>query len=264
VVLAAAAAAAGCLSADTLIKVTSSGSGTIEQTVMMNANAIDMLAGMSAMGGEAGKSGSADMFSEKSMREAASRMGEGVRYVSSQPVEANGMKGVKALYAFDDITKLKVSESPDVQAMSGTPGAGSRAERQISFQFAKKGGASLLTVNLPQAAKPDTSKPAQKPESVPPEASAMVDMMKAMMKGLRVAVNVQVDGAITSTNAKYRTGSRVTLLEVDFDQLMQDEAAMRALQGNLRPGASPADLQAAFADLKGVEMGGPTVTIEWK
>lgn len=260
-VMAAAVTLSGCLAADTLIKVKADGSGTIEQTVLVSTNALDMMGGMAAMGGEGKGALPADMFDESKLREAASRLGEDVRFVSSQPLETNGMKGVKAIYAFTDVSRIKVSPGPDLPV--GAP-QGTQAE-SLSFKMTKGAAGSVLTITMPQP-KEDakaTGTPSA-PESMPPEAAGMMEMMKSMMKGMRVAVAVEVAGTIAKTNAQHRTGSRVTLLEVDMDTLMQDPAMMQSLQGKMRPGASAADLQAAIAGVKGVKMSGPTVTIEWR
>ena len=55
-------------------------------------------------------------------------------------------------------------------------------------------------------------------------------MMKMMMRGLFVDVALTVDGRIIKSNAPYVEGSRVTLMQLDFDKLLSDDAALPKLQ----------------------------------
>ena len=48
-------------------------------------------------------------------------------------------------------------------------------------------------------------------------------MMKKLFDGLKVAIDVDVLGTIVKTNSPYVQGSRVTLLEMDFSQLLANE-----------------------------------------
>jgi len=50
-----------------------------------------------------------------------------------------------------------------------------------------------------------------------------------MMRGLYVDVALNVDGRVIKTNAPYVEGSRVTLMQIDFDKLLGDDAAMQKL-----------------------------------
>ena len=84
-------------------------------------------------------------------------------------------------------------------------------------------------------------------------------MMRRMMtdSGFRLAVTL--DGTIVETNATYRSGSTVTLMEIDFGPLTRDSTAFRRLMvdESNRPPASP---QAAIDSLNAL----PGITIEPK
>src|SRR5690606_11955993 len=112
--LAATAVMAGCLSVDSNIKVKPDGTGTIEQTMLVNSSAMGMMAmmGEPAEGSEAPTAET--MFSEEKLRADAAKLGEGVTYVSSTPVAQGEMKGVTAIYAFTDFNKLNINTSPDL------------------------------------------------------------------------------------------------------------------------------------------------------
>jgi hypothetical protein len=55
-------------------------------------------------------------------------------------------------------------------------------------------------------------------------------MMKMMMRGLFIDISLSVDGPIIKTNAPYVEGSRVTLMQLDFDKLLEDESGLTKLQ----------------------------------
>lgn len=268
-IVTAAGVAGGCLQADTLVRVKADGSGTIEQTVLVSQNAMGMMSAMGQTGGQKGQASPADrFFKESSFREAAERLGSGVRFVSMQPAAIEGMKGVKALYAFEDITKVQVSQDSSVPGM-GEPenepdapkGTKDAKDSRIRFDLQKRAGGGLLTIKMPAPESTEAKASPSQAQPMPPEAMGMVQMM---LKGMKVRVAVEVAGTIVRTDAAHHSDTTVTLLEVDMDTLMQDPAAMQTLQGKLRPGASAEELQAAFRGMKGVKMSGPVVKVEWR
>ena len=114
----AAAATAACFRSDTVIHVKADGTGTIEQTNLANKQMLGMAAGMAKSaaqeaGADASKTPSldniGDLFDEARIREQASTFGEGVRFVSSEPLTQDGLTGVKAVFAFEDVRLLNLS-----------------------------------------------------------------------------------------------------------------------------------------------------------
>ena len=71
-------------------------------------------------------------------------------------------------------------------------------------------------------------------------------------------------GAITKTNAEYVDGSRITLLDMDMNALLADEAAIKRLTGKLRPGASFSEVKPLLKDIKGIRIDGPSITVQFK
>lgn len=260
----AAALTAGCISSDTLVKLNADGSGTIEERMMMSTSALNM---MQSMGGEEGKA--ADPFSVEELKKKADEMGEGVRFVSAEPIEANGMKGSKAIYAFDDINAIQMKSSGAVPAGPGGEASVNAGEGDFAFKFSRTMGVPTLTITMPEdrgkggtAAGEAPAETPEKPPEMPPEA---MNMMKMMMKGLHINVSIQVNGAITKTNATYHTGDQVTLIDMNFDELVNDPAALQAMQGQMGPGADPAAVKKALEKIKGVKIETePVVTIQWK
>jgi len=81
-------------------------------------------------------------------------------------------------------------------------------------------------------------------------------MMKMMMKGLYVDVTLNVNGRIVKTNAPYVDGSRVTLMQLDFDKLLADDAALLKL-------SSAKDIK-SLAGVPGLKVvAEPKVTVEF-
>lgn len=262
------AGTAACFRSDTVIHVNADGTGTIEQTNLANQQMLAMAAGMAKSaakeaGADTSKTpnleGIGDLFDEAKIREQASTFGEGVRFVSSAPMTQDGLTGVKAVFAFQDVRLLNMSNA-------GTSGSGAPAP-QLRFDLQRAAdGASTLQIRLPQgsrpAATPDqpaTTAPATPP--VPPEALAMV---RNMFKGARLSVGVEVDGAIVNTDAPAREGSRVTVFGLDIEQLLSDPTRFAALQ-QLKPGSDFATIRKALDGVPGVVMpASPTVSIQFR
>ena len=262
-VVATAALAAGCLQANTLVKVKADGSGTIEQTMFISQQAMGMMGAMAKMGEQKEDMPSPnDFFSEAKFREAAGRLGPGVTFVSMQPLTSEGMQGVKAIYAFTDITQVRVDQGQSVPGMPGQETQTS-GRQPITFQLRKQASGAAMTITMPEpgpGSQQDEAPPKQA-QQVPPE---MMGMMQMLLKGMKVRVAVEVEGKILKTDAAHHTDNTVTLFEVDMDTLMQDPAMLQTLQGKLRPGASPQELQAALSGMKGVKFSGPVVNVAWK
>jgi hypothetical protein len=260
-VLAVSVCLTGCINSGTLIKVKPDGSGTIDQTILMNVATLKgMMAGLDPKGEMKEKT----PFSDAQLKEAAARLGKGVRFVSSTPMSQGGFEGVKAIYAFDDINQVRVDQDPNVSGSSGNQMSSANNSNPVTFKHARQGGNSVLTIAFNENAKAGQAPPAgaqTAPENVDP---AMLQMMKSMFQGFKVAIDVEVEGKIVKTNADYVNGSRVTLLEIDMASLLEDEAKLRAIQPKLKPGASIADVKPYLKDVKGVKINEPVVTIEYR
>jgi hypothetical protein len=247
-----------CLNSTTLIKVKPDGSGTVEQTTLMNMAALKAMMPGAAQG--------AGPMSEANLKQTAERMGKGVRLVSTEPAKANGFEGVKAVFAFDDINQIQVSQDPSMAGPSGGSMAAERkAEDPVRFKLVRQGATSMLTINFADkpgsgAAKPDASAP-----GTPDMADPMImNMVKSMFQGFKIDVALEVVGTIVKTNAEYVTGPRMTLIEIDMNALLADEAKFKALQSKLGPDASLTALKPYLKDIKGIKIDGPAISVEFK
>jgi hypothetical protein len=250
----------GCINSATLIKVKPDGSGTVETTTLVNSGAMKaMMPGMSAPG-----QGS-NPVNEADLKRTAERMGKGVRLVSAEPAKAGTFEGVKAVFAFDDINQVQVSQDP---GMSGTStGAFSSEpppmESPVKFSLKKNGATSVLTVQFQD--KPASTEKPEMPQGGPDMADpAVMNMVKTMFDGFKIAIDLEVLGSIVKTNAEYVNGSRVTLMEMDLALLFQDQEKLKALQGKVTPGASLSEVKPYLKDIKGIKIDGPVINVEFK
>ena len=243
----------GCLTSVTTIKVKPDGSGTIEQSIAMKAEAAAQLTAMASTFGDAAEkdkdkpAAPPELFSEKDMREAATKFGEGVTFVSSQPIKTKDLVGRVATYSFADITKVRVNQKPpSPKGAPGEPASKGKATDDVAFTFLRHpAGTSVVTVVFPE---PDLSKKKDKDaetESKKPDPTQLA-MMKKMLDGLRIEIALEVAGAIVKTNSPYVQGSKVTLLEMDFSELMTNDAVLGKL-------ANPESIEDAKQMLKGVK-----------
>jgi hypothetical protein len=229
------------------------GSGTIEQSIAMKAEAAAQLTAMASTFGDAAEKDKdkppapPELFSEKDMREAAAKFGEGVTFVSSQPIKTKDLTGRVATYSFADITKVRVNQKPP--SPKGAPAedeSKGKAADDVAFTFLRHpGGTSVVTVLFPE---PDLSKKKDKDadtESKKPDPTQLA-MMKKMLDGLRIEIALEVAGAIVKTNSPYVQGSKVTLLEMDFAELITNDAVLGKL-------ANPESIEDAKQMLKGVK-----------
>lgn len=248
-----AAPLAACLQSTTVVKINRDGSGTVEQTTLLNVAALKAL-----VPGAPGQM--KNPITEDELRRNAERMGKGVRVVSTTPVKAGGFEGVAAVFAFDDINQLQVTQGPgDAIAPPGSP---VRADDPARFSLVRKGDTSVLTIALRDVQAPGPGGSAT-PPAAPQMDPAMVGMLKSMFQGLALDVTLEVAGTIVRTNAAHVSGSRVTLLHLDGDAIFADEARFRALPP-IGPGASFSDVRAFLKEFPGVKLDGPTITIEFR
>jgi len=255
-----------CLNSTTLVKVKADGSGTVEQTTLVNMSALKGVMGAQGQGQGAPNG---PMMSKEELERTAAAMGEGVRLVSSEPIKGEaGWEGVKAIFAFDDINKVQVNQSP---SMSGGTSSKKRSAEPTSddpvrFKLTRSGGTSTLSINFID--RPVGDKPAaepRQPSDMPDLTNPMImNMIKAMFNGFQVNVGLEVAGKIIKTNADYVTGSRITLLELDVAALLADEAKLKALQGKLGPGMSLSEVKPYLKDIKGIKVDGPSITVEFR
>lgn len=295
-VLILAAGLAGCLEIGMLVRVKGDGSGTLEKTMTVNPKALAELpkelekagfqptqSGGTAAGAPAAPARPLDdvpdeellkggLFDLETLRQEAAEMGEGVTFVSATPIRAPDRVGVKATYAFRDVAKLRFSQKPAPQG-ADAPGAAPRSpEDDVTFSVARQSNGNVVlrvannvaeAIRGPSAAPAAAAPPAAGAgDPVEAMASAMMAMMKPLLKGLRMTIAVEVAGRVVKTNSPYLAGSTVTFMDMDFGALLADEAAFKQLGAGLA--GSLASQKQALARVKGMKIHlDPELTIEF-
>jgi hypothetical protein len=250
-----------CLNSTTLVKLKPDGSGTVEQTTLVN---------LAALKGMGGGQATAPMSNTAELERTAARMGKGVRLVSSEPVKgANGFEGTKATFSFEDINQVEISQDPNVSGGTDPNRApASKAESPVKFNFTRSGTTSTLTINIadrPGGAKPAAPGATAAPSEMPDLTNPMImGMIKSMFQGFKINIDLEVLGSIVKTNAEYVAGPRLTLLEMDMEALLADEAKLKALQGKIGPDASFSDIKPYLKDIKGIKIDGPSISVEFR
>jgi hypothetical protein len=269
-IVCAAAVCAGCLTSSAVIHVNPDGSGTITNTVLMKAAAMEMLKTMPS--GEAEKEEKKDstspFFNEEKLRAELPRMGEGVTFVSVQPLKQPNWEGAKMTFAFKDISKVRFNLRSEMMEAGGDP-------EVVTFRFTRAAGGapSKLTILMPQPnldkAKAAAEAEAQKMPDLAKEdsalAKAMLEQFKLMFDGMRLSVAVDVGGPVVRTNAEHVSGSTITLFDMDMSEMLKTGFNdMEAFDSISRGGMTMTEAREKLKLVKGLKMAlQPELSVEF-
>ncbi|MBD3242780.1 MAG: hypothetical protein GF331_19465 [Chitinivibrionales bacterium] len=245
---------AGCFDTQTTVRIKADGSGTVEERFLVTSTVVAQMKAFSqSMVAEGGQAQAADAFSvykPDDLRAAAAKMGEGVTFVSSEPIKTDKGEGYRAVYAFEDINKLRLNQNPGDEA----PSAGAAQQQEspeefITFAF-KKGRTSTLTIRRPSNTPGDDDEKATPEEAAKDSADTKqaLEQVKQIFDGMRVAMFIEVDGKLVKTNATHVDGNRITLMDMNFDQLMQNPEKLETFALS-----KPKSVEEAKKILKGVD-----------
>jgi hypothetical protein len=240
-IVVAALASTGCFQMTTVMKLNGDGSGTIEHRMLFTAQALAQLRQFAALGGRP-----IDPTSEAQAREMAATLGPGVTYVSSTPVSTPLGQGRDAVYAFSDVAQLRVTAQPPAPGGTSIPIQGLGANiGTLTFSLTHEAnGNAVLHIIVPDAELLEAlNANAAMPQQIP--------MIKAMLAKAHVTLAVEPSGMLVRTNSPYVDGSRVTLLEVDLDQVLEDADALAA---KLQAARTPEDTKGVLRDVPGLKI----------
>lgn len=79
-----------------------------------------------------------------------------------------------------------------------------------------------------------------------------MESFKKMFEGFRIMSAIDVQGTVVHTTIPYHTGSRLTLLEIDFSQLLGSEAQLKELQA-LKP-KTLEEAKVLLKEVKGIKV----------
>lgn len=208
---------AGCLQVDSVVKVNSDGSGTLEEKVLMSNDLVQQMEAMMGqmMKGLLGNGGGGqlekqenkmskqlfDVFDEEKLRKRVSDYGQGVTFVSSEKITNERFNGYKAIYAFNDVNELRINQNPGDKMPSSPSNGGMGMEKKsefVRFQFLKDKDVASLIINMPgdngglndfDPSSVDDSK-VDNPQVKSSDSGAMPAQMEEMFKDLKISMSV--------------------------------------------------------------------------
>src|SRR5262245_40502478 len=249
------AACGGCCQMATVMKIKGDGSGTVEHRMLFTTQALAQIKQFGALGGRG--QAAVDPTSEQQAREMAAALGQGVTYVSSTPVKTPTGEGRDAIYSFTDVSQLRVATQP---APPGgvtirTPALSTSADALTFSMTRDPNGNAVLHVNVPENAlvQAISTNAATLPQQLP--------MIKSLLAGAHITLMVEPAGTLVRANTPHVDGQRVTLLEVDLDQLLKDPEALLA---RVQAATTHDEVKKALEDVPGLKMTiAPEITIEF-
>ena len=167
-------------------------------------------------------------------------IGPGVTYVTSEPITSPAGQGRVTTYAFTDVSQLQISTQPAAPGGLSirTPAFSTEAENDHVLADARDpGGNAVLQINVPEPNFLDALGS--------PNATAQIGMIKTLLAGARVLLAVEPAGTVVRTSSPYVEGPRVTLLEVDLDEVLKDETLLPRLQAATTPDEAKAVIKGA-------------------
>lgn len=257
VVLIAVLTLAGCIESNTVIKVNRDGSGEVEETFLMGTEVIQMMMGLAASSGEE-ESPPPDLLDRPKLEQKALAMGGGVTLTSAEKISTDKSQGYRAVYRFSDINKLKINQNPDENVPESPSGGKEDPTRElIAFQFiegTKTKPAVLTIINPPMETADQSTETAQgeKAGPGPEQDEGMLEMFKMIFKDMRIDVAVEVNGKIVKSDATHVEGSKITLMEMDFSKIVENEEAFKKLA--LSKTESLEETKQAIAALPGIKV----------
>jgi hypothetical protein len=243
--LSAAAASSACFQMTTLVRVKGDSSGTIDQRLVFSAAALAQMKQLAVLGGSSGRP--IDPISEEQARADAARLGPGARLVSSEPINTNGGQGRASVYAFADVNQLRINPQPPSPGGLTVRADGiDSSGKAITFTLAHQpNGNDLLTVMVPLPELPNAG--LLRAGGTSPEQIAMA---KQMFAGAHVTIAVEPAGTLVHTSSAFVDGSRVTLLDVNLDELLKDDTFLPRVQA----AKSAEELKALLQEAPGLKI----------
>jgi len=244
----------GCLQVKTTVNLNQDGSGTIEEIFVMKTEVINMMKEF-ALAFDSAKTEEFDIYNETELREKASDLGEGVVFISGERITMDNYEGFKAVYSFADINKLKLNPSPEDKIPYGAElGEDEKesAEDFLKFNF-MKGNPSSLVINFPKPLledKPETEETTEFEDSTFNEQAEQ--KMIEMFDGMKMALYFNFNDDIDQTDASFFDGSKVTLMEIDFSEIIKNKEVFKKFQG-AKP-ETMEEFKEVVGDLEGIKI----------
>ncbi len=222
----------GCIELSTKININPDGSGTVEETVLMTTEMVQMLNEfMTGFGSDTTKPEEFKLYNEEDLKGRASKMGEGVEFASGTEIKNKSKEGYKVVYSFSDLNKLKIDQSPDSRIPDFDLEYEVKENKYVTFSFTR-GNTSEINIKMPDVKK-DEDEQEEADSSTEAENDSLsendLSEMKFFMKDLSVSLMVKVNGEIIETNAIHHEDSSITLFSLNFGELLNNTEKLNEL-----------------------------------
>jgi hypothetical protein len=216
----------GCLQSRTEIRVNADGTGTVEETFLMKEDIVQMLASM-------GDGESFSLLDREELERGAADLGDGVSLQSAEEMSTDWGSGYRAVYAFDDINDLRVNQNPsdDVPSQGGQAG-GEQPSAVEYIRFSMSGARpATLEIIMPEPEGEEIEPVDDMPEEMDGPELSEQDMqgLASLYTDMRISVDVVVNGRIVETDATHRDGNRITLVDMDFNRILEEPDVIQRL-----------------------------------
>lgn len=245
----------GCLQIDTKLNLKQNGSGIIEETFLMKNSVVNMMKEL-ASAFDSTKTDGFNLFNEEELKAKASNFGEGVKYLSSEKIVTDGYEGFKVIYSFADINKVKINPAQEDKIPFGDELTNSEkvvSNEYLKFKF-KKGSPSTLVINFPEQKEDENISLDEEVTEVEDSIATTEQMQKLieMFDGMKISLTINFDKNIQETDASYTNGSEITLMKIDFSEIIKNKDILEDLQKN-KP-ESLGGFQKIIGELPGIKI----------
>jgi hypothetical protein len=199
-----------------------------------------------------GKDKNFSLIDKKKLAKDAKSMGKGVRFLKVKPLKEKEREGYIAYYSFDNINTLKVDQNPSGKTPLPQEGEGETEKEPMTFSFKSGRPATLIIKQPEQKFGPDSSSSGSNEATEESQDTSGFELMMQLMKGFRISFTVEPNGTIVETNATHVDGSRIILVDVDFEELVRNRDQFRELSAK-RPN-SMEETKKLLKNVKGIKI----------
>ena len=221
----------GCLQVDTKVNLKKDGSGTIEETVLIKKEILNMLKEFAAAFDSTKSEEEFKMFNEAELKNKATNYGTGVSYKSGEKISKDGLEGYKVVYSFEDVNKIKLNPSPDTKLPVGETEEETPEKEIVKFNFTK-GSPAKLTIIFPEEKFDEEmeNENDQMDEQADTTDSEQLNKLVEMFDGMKIKFALKVDGDVKETDASYVDGNQFILLDIDFAEIINNKDILEKME----------------------------------
>ena len=220
----------GCLEVNTTIHLNKDGSGTLDETVLMSNQVIQMISAFATSFDTTGAdTNKFTLFRPDDLKNDTSKYGHGINYVSGSEVKTDDREGYKVTYSFENINDLKINQNPNSKIdVQGVEMEEDTTNEFLHFDF-NPGSPATLTIKIPSQKDQDVTDETSSQEEQDSLSTndQQMEALTKLMRDMRIVLNLDVNGNITSTNASYVNGSQITLFDINFNELLDNPEKLK-------------------------------------